>query len=188
MRNIELFVGLGNPGDSYQNNRHNVGFQIIDEIAGDSASFRNMAGVASASSLFLKHEKIILVKPQTYMNLSGRAVRFCIDFYKIPIENVCVFHDDIDLPLGRVKIKQGGGNGGHNGLKSIDSLAGTNYWRVRIGVGRPTEKSMVVSHVLGNFSEEESQKISDIKKIIKEHLDILCSGDIKQLENLINNR
>ncbi|MBO4405469.1 MAG: aminoacyl-tRNA hydrolase, partial [Alphaproteobacteria bacterium] len=99
---------------------------------------------------------------------------------------VIIFHDDIDLPFGRVKIKKGGGNGGHNGLKSIDSLAGNDYWRVRVGVGRPTEKSMVVSHVLGNFSDEESEKLEKIKKIIAENFSILISNDPKKLESLIN--
>ena len=104
----------------------------------------------------------------------------------MPINKIIVFHDDIDLPFGRVKIKKGGGNGGHNGLKSIDNLAGNDYWRVRIGVGRPTEKSMIVSYVLGNFSEEESEKLDAIKKIISENLSILISNDPKKLESLIN--
>jgi PTH1 family peptidyl-tRNA hydrolase len=120
------------------------------------------------------------------MNISGRAVRFLIDFYKIPLNKVVIFHDDIDLPFGRVKIKKGGGNGGHNGLKSIDNLAGTDYWRVRIGIGRPAEKSMVVSYVLGNFTKEEFEKLNDIKKIISENLSILVSNDPKKLESLIN--
>ena len=183
-----LVVGLGNPGKEYQNNRHNVGFKFVEAIAESVASdsFRKMSGVAEVLSFFENNQKIILAKPQTFMNLSGRAVRFLIDFYKIPIQKVLVFHDDIDLPFGRVKIKQGGGNGGHNGLKSIDNLAGVEYWRVRVGVGRPQEKSMVVDYVLGNFSRDEMNRIFEIEKIITETLSILFSNKIKNLENLIN--
>ncbi|MBO7537240.1 MAG: aminoacyl-tRNA hydrolase [Alphaproteobacteria bacterium] len=183
-----LIVGLGNPGFEYENNRHNVGFQMIEAIAESVASnsFKKMSQIAEISSCFFEKKKIILAKPLTFMNLSGRSVRFLIDFYKIPIDKVIIFHDDIDLPFGRVKIKKGGGNGGHNGLKSIDNLAGTDYWRVRIGVGRPAEKSMMVSYVLGNFTQEEFEKLNDIKKIISENLSILVSNDPKKLESLIN--
>lgn len=188
MTNCLLMVGLGNPGPEYKDNRHNVGFQIIEAMAESvaSGSFRKMASLAEISSSFFERKKIIFAKPLTFMNLSGRAVRFLIDFYKISISKVVVFHDDIDLPFGRVKIKKGGGNGGHNGLKSIDNLAGNDYWRVRIGVGRPAEKSMVVSYVLGNFSTEEFEKLNVIKKIISENLSILISNDPKKLEPLIN--
>ncbi len=183
-----LIVGLGNPGSEYKNNRHNVGFQMIEAIAESVASdfFKKISKIAEISSCFYEKKKIIFAKPQTFMNVSGRAIRFLIDFYKIPVSKVIVFHDDIDLPFGRVKIKKGGGNGGHNGLKSIDNLAGNDYWRVRIGIGRPAEKSMIVSYVLGNFSEEESEKLNDIKKIISENLSILFSNDPKKLESLIN--
>lgn len=183
-----LIVGLGNPGLEYENNRHNVGFQTIEAMVETvaSGSFKKMSQIAEISSCFFEKKKIIFAKPLTFMNLSGRAVRFLIDFYKIPLSKVIVLHDDIDLPFGRVKIKKGGGNGGHNGLKSIDNLAGNDYWRVRIGVGRPAEKSMVVSYVLGNFSSEESKKLDEIKKIIVENLSILISNDPKKLESLIN--
>ncbi len=188
MNDCLLLVGLGNPGSEYRNNRHNIGFQVLEAIAESVASgfFKRMTPFAEISSCFFEKKKIICAKPQTFMNLSGKAVRFLIDFYKIPIEKVIVFHDDIDLPFGRVKIKKGGGNGGHNGLKSIDNLAGNNYWRVRIGVGRPIEKSMVVSYVLGNFSSEESEKLDAIKQIIIENLSILISNNPKNLESLIN--
>jgi len=188
MSDCLLIVGLGNPGLEYKNNRHNVGFQMIEAIAESiaSSSFRKMTQIAEVSSCFFEKKKIILAKPLTFMNLSGRAIRLLIDFYKIPISKVIVFHDDIDLPFGRVKIKKGGGNGGHNGLKSIDNLAGNDYWRVRVGVGRPTEKSMVVSYVLGDFSAKEFEKLDSIKKIISENLSILVSNDPKKLELLIN--
>ncbi len=188
MTDCLLIVGLGNPGAEYVNNRHNIGFQTVEAIAESVASnsFKKMASLVEVSSCFFEKKKLILAKPLTFINLSGRALRFLIDFYKIPIEKVIVIHDDIDLPLGRVKIKQGGGNGGHNGLKSIDNLAGTNYWRIRIGVGRPAEKSMIVSYVLGNFSKEESEKLDSIKEIIKDNLSIITSNKLKDLEHLIN--
>ncbi len=183
-----LVVGLGNPGSQYKNNRHNAGFQmieaIVDSVASDS--FKKMASIAEISQCFIEDKKVIFAKPLTFVNLSGRAVRFLIDFYKIPINKVIVFHDDIDLPFGRVKIKKGGGNGGHNGLKSIDNLAGSDYWRIRIGLGRPAEKSMVVSYVLGNFIPAELKRLDEIKKIIVENLPILVSNDPKKLESLIN--
>ncbi len=183
-----LVVGLGNPGPQYENNRHNVGFRMIEAIVGSVASdsFKKIASIAEISRCFLENKKIIFAKPLTFMNISGRAIRFLIDFYKIPINKVIVFHDDIDLPFGRVKIKKGGGNGGHNGLKSIDNLAGSDYWRVRIGVGRPVEKSMVVSYVLGNFIPAELKKLDEIEKIIIENLSTLVSNDPKKLELLIN--
>ena len=183
-----LVVGLGNPGPQYKNNRHNVGFQMMEAVVNSVASdsFKKMASIAEISQCFVENKKVIFTKPLTFMNLSGRAIRFLIDFYKIPINKVIVFHDDIDLPFGRVKIKKGGGNGGHNGLKSIDNLVGNDYWRIRIGVGRPTEKSMVVSYVLGNFIPEELKKLKDIQKIISENLSILVSNDPKKLESLIN--
>ena len=183
-----LVVGLGNPGSQYENNRHNVGFRMIEAIADSVVSnpFKQMASISDVSQCFVENKKVIFAKPLTFMNLSGRAIRFLIDFYKIPINKVIVFHDDIDLPFGRVKIKKGGGNGGHNGLKSIDNLAGNDYWRIRIGVGRPTEKSMVVSYVLGNFVPEELKKLKSIQEVIIKNLSILVSNDPKKLESLIN--
>lgn len=177
MDEIILLVGLGNPGSEYANNRHNVGFRILDAIAEEvgPSSFKRMSPEVETFSFLLGKTKIILAKPQTYMNNSGRAVRFLIDFYKIPIEKVYVFHDDIDLPFGRVRIKQGGGNGGHNGLKSIDNCCGKDYWRIRIGVGRPTEKDEVVSYVLGNFTKEQQEKISEISELATKNLSIILN-------------
>ena len=183
-----LLVGLGNPGLEYENSRHNAGFIIVDEIASafSSSSFKRMNGIVDVSSFQLGNNKIVLAKPQTFMNLSGRAVQFLMQFYKIPLDKVFVFHDDIDLPFGRVKIKIGGGNGGHNGLKDIDRDTGNGYWRIRIGVGRPEEKSMVVSHVLGKFQSEQLEKVNEIGQIIAKNLDVLLSKDCKQLEQQIN--
>jgi PTH1 family peptidyl-tRNA hydrolase len=177
-------IGLGNPGSAYRDNRHNVGFKTAEAIVekNSSASFKKMALLADVSSFRLGETKIIVAKPLTFMNLSGQAVRFLTDFYKIPSEKVFVFHDDIDLNFGRVKIKRGGGNGGHNGLKSIDSHIGNNYWRVRIGVGRPPEKTMVSSYALSDFSKDEENVLQNIFDEISKNIPLLLN-DAKRLES-----
>jgi len=174
-----LFVGLGNPGSQYENNRHNIGFKVIEAIAGANASssFKKMALMVEVSAFSFEEKKIILAKPMTFMNLSGRAVRLLMDFYKISINNVYVFHDDIDLELGRIKIKKGGGNGGHNGLKSIDNLVGNDYWRIRIGVGRPQEKSMVSSYVLHDFDQDQYGVMKNICSEIAKNISKLFEDD-----------
>ncbi|MDR1375525.1 MAG: aminoacyl-tRNA hydrolase [Holosporaceae bacterium] len=182
--NVVLLVGLGNPGAIYENNRHNVGFKVVDTIA-DGISFKRIASLAEMAIFPLDDRKIILTKPSTFMNLSGNAVRFLMDFYKISSENVYIIHDDIDLDSGRVKIKRGGGSGGHNGLRSIDDLVGKNYWRLRIGVGRPPEKSMVSSYVLSDFPLSEEVLLHKIIVGIKENLPLLFL-DGKKLEQLLN--
>lgn len=182
MTEIVLLVGLGNPGPEYECSRHNAGFQIVDVIASKfGVNLKKMSQLAEVGAFFLGNRRIIVAKPQTFMNLSGRAVRFLVDFYKIPVSNVFVFHDDIDLTFGRVKIKNGGGNGGHNGLKSIDSVIGTNYWRVRIGVGRPEYKSEITNYVLGKFKPDEKDTISQIADTISENLESLLD-DRQKLE------
>ena len=188
MDDCVLLVGLGNPGNEYKGNRHNLGFMIVDTISEEisGTSFKRMSDLVEVSSFFFDNQKVILAKPQTFMNLSGRAVRFLMDFFKIPVNNIRVFHDDLDLPFSKVRIKKGGGSGGHNGLKSIDNLVGNDYWRIRVGIGRPPEKSMVVSHVLNDFSKEEMEEIFLISKNISKNLQTLISADPKKLESLIN--
>jgi PTH1 family peptidyl-tRNA hydrolase len=182
-----LLVGLGNPGIEYENNRHNLGFRVVDGIAARYFldSFKKIASIANISSANFNDVRITLAKPQTFMNLSGRAVRFLMDFYKISLENIYVFHDDIDLHFGCVKIKQGGSSGGHNGLKSLDSAIGNNYWRIRIGVDRPPEKSMISSYVLSNFEKEQEIVFRTISLEISENISLLFS-DHKQLEMILN--
>ncbi|MDR2766201.1 MAG: aminoacyl-tRNA hydrolase [Holosporaceae bacterium] len=181
-----LLVGLGNPGKRHENNRHNVGFMVLDAVAAaSSCSFKKVASVADVAVCAVGDRRIILSKPLTYMNLSGNAVRFLSDFYKIPVDDVCVCHDDVDLHSGRVKIKKGGGSGGHNGLRSIDSLMGDGYWRLRIGVGRPPEKSMMTAHVLGDFSEEDGNILRKIIASLAENVDLLFL-DRQKLEMQLN--
>lgn len=147
-----VLVGLGNPESSYSLNRHNVGFMAVDFLANiyNFPTWRKKFN-GEISSNTINGEKILLLKPQTYMNLSGQSVGEALKFYKVPTENVIVFHDDLELPQSKVRVKIGGGHAGHNGLKDIDLHIGKNYKRVRIGIGRPENKEDVSNYVLSNF-------------------------------------
>ncbi|MDR2106939.1 MAG: aminoacyl-tRNA hydrolase [Holosporaceae bacterium] len=183
-----LLVGLGNPGDQYKNTRHNVGFMAADalaESAGAPAFKRTAAASADVTAFDADDRRIIVAKPLTFMNMSGRAVRFLSDFYKIPPEMIFVFHDDIELDFARVKTKKGGGSAGHNGLRSIDNLIGKDYRRVRIGVGRPAERFMVPSHVLSDFLEEEKKVLPNVFSEIFRNISLLFD-DGEQFESKIN--
>lgn len=158
-----LFVGLGNYGSEYKDTRHNVGFIIaekfIKEFGFNSQGKKFHSEVWSGT---INCSKVVLIKPQTYMNRSGIAVSETAHFFKISPENVFVFHDDMDLDIGKVKFKVGGGDAGHNGIKSIDSMIGKNYNRVRIGIGKPQYKGDATNFVVGNFSEDERVAIENI--------------------------
>lgn len=186
MAGVVLFVGLGNPGREYVNNRHNVGFQLMDTVAGavGPSSFRRVSPDVETFSFVLGKTKIILAKPLTFMNCSGRAVRFLMDFYKISLDDLFIFHDDIDLPFLRVRIKKGGGNGGHNGLRSIDNICGIGYWRVRIGIGRPEFKTQVVSYVLGNFTTEQNERLLELFDSIIKNLSMIIHEPQKLVTQL----
>jgi PTH1 family peptidyl-tRNA hydrolase len=148
-----VLVGLGNPGPEYALNRHNVGFMCVDVIASSYTAGPFKIKNSMALSMFhVEEHRIFLCKPHTYMNLSARAVAPLLSFYNVPLDRLVVFNDDLDLEPGRIKIKKGGGNGGHNGLKSLDQTVGKEYWRVRIGIGHPGHKDDVSPYVLGNFS------------------------------------
>lgn len=153
-----LIVGLGNIGEKYQNTRHNIGFLVIDEIT------KNLNTSNINNSNFQSHLQKsgynLFSKPITYMNNSGVAVHSIKEYYKIDLENIIVIHDDLDLPFGTVKFKKGGGNGGHNGLKSLDSHIGQDYIRVRVGIGKPEDKADVSNYVLSNFSKDELEALS----------------------------
>jgi PTH1 family peptidyl-tRNA hydrolase len=157
-----LIVGLGNPGDEYSGTRHNAGFMAVDRLAGDGASWKKEKN-ALLSATTVCGRKIIFAKPQTYMNNSGAAVQAIMAFYKIPLENLAVIHDDMDLRVGDVREKVGGGSAGHNGIKSIDNAVGRDYLRIRIGVGHPRDFGSRISPadwVLGKFSLDDMKKIS----------------------------
>ena len=162
-----LFVGLGNPGSQYEKNRHNVGFMAVSRIVENHnfSPWKNKFR-GSISNGLLRNQKIIILKPNTFMNLSGQSVGEVIRFYKIPSSKVIVFHDEIDFPLGKLKFKSGGGHAGHNGLRSISEHIGSDYIRIRIGVGHPGNKNAVANYVLGDFSKVEQETVTQILKVI----------------------
>jgi PTH1 family peptidyl-tRNA hydrolase len=179
-----LFVGLGNKGGEYDNTRHNAGFLALDFLAEYLEIERReiLQFKSSVFSIDFKGEKIICVKPQTFMNLSGEAVLSIMQFYKIPLTNIFVFHDDIDLELAKIKFKIGGGAGGHNGLKSLDDLIGKDYTRIRIGVGRPEHKDDVSNFVLSNFKKGELENIQDALLLVCKNLDNLIAKNFSVIK------
>ena len=175
-----LFAGLGNPGQNYAMNRHNVGFMAVDLLAeryGFPAWQKKSTALQSAGRIGT--DKIILVKPQSYMNKSGLPVAEVARFHKIPPNKIFVFHDELDLAAGRLRVKQGGGHGGHNGLRDIDRHLGQNYWRVRIGIGRPENPAMDVrAWVLADFAKSETSGwIAELLRAIADEAPRLTSHD-----------
>ena len=175
---MRLVVGLGNPGARYARNRHNIGFMAIDAMARRhrAAGFRNRfkGELAEAS---IGGERVLLLKPQTFMNASGELVGEATRFFKLLLADIIVIHDEIDLRPGKLRVKRGGGNAGHNGLRSIDALIGTDYWRVRIGVGHPGMKELVQPYVLQNFSGEElTGWVEPLLGAVAETITLLVSG------------
>ena len=176
---VKLIVGLGNPGPRYRFSRHNAGFLVLDQLA-------QKHGMALSQRLFealvtrgkIAGESVIAAAPQTFMNLSGTAVRRILDFYRIEVVDLIVIHDDMDLPFGTIRLKEGGGHGGHKGLISvIEQLGNPGFLRVRIGIGKPVMREMVESYVLSPFSEEEMQTVPDIAATACDVVtDIVSSG------------
>lgn len=160
---MKIFVGLGNPTKEYATTKHNVGFMLADKIAAElnAGSWRENFKALIAES-FLDGEKILIVKPQTFMNLSGESVVPIVDFYKVDVKNLIVAHDDMDLPVGKIRLRPSGSGGGHRGVASIIQNFGgiKNFPRVRIGIGRPPENWSVNSHVLSQFNDDDAKKIS----------------------------
>ncbi|RWO68675.1 MAG: aminoacyl-tRNA hydrolase [Mesorhizobium sp.] len=173
-----LFAGLGNPGAKYADNRHNVGFMAADAIArrhSFSPWSKKFQGLISEGTL--GGEKIVLIKPQTFMNLSGQSVGEALRFYKLELSALTVFYDEIDLAEGKLRIKTGGGAGGHNGIRSIDGHIGNGYRRVRIGVGHPGVKEMVQHHVLGNFAKADREWLDPLLDAIADNAAMIVKGD-----------
>lgn len=173
-----IFAGLGNPGPKYAGNRHNIGFMAADEIArrhGFGPWRQKMQAEISEGQL--DGEKILLVKPQTYMNESGRAVGEIMRFYKLSPVDITVFYDELDLVPGKVRVKTGGGSGGHNGIKSIDAHCGKDYARVRLGIGHPGTKDRVHGHVLGDFAKSDDVWLTPLLDELARHADYLARGD-----------
>lgn len=157
-----LVVGLGNPGNEYMRTRHNVGFMAVDFLAGNGAVWKNEHD-AMTTRAKIDGYGVIFVKPMTFMNLSGNAVGAIARFYKVPTENIIVIHDDMDLKVGNVREKIGGGSAGHNGIKSIDAVIGPDYRRIRIGIGHPRDFDLKIDPadwVLGRFSDEQMARIT----------------------------
>lgn len=185
-----LLVGLGNPGGNYASTRHNIGFIAVDALRHRySFSSPRVKFNAELSEGTIEGERIIAIKPMTYMNNSGISVREACQFYKIPPEEVLVCHDDLDLLPGKVKVKKGGGHGGHNGLKSMDAHISKEYWRLRIGIGHPGDRDMVSDYVLGRFSkQEESVQVKLLENLV-ECFPVLVKKDhnlfMNQLANLM---
>jgi len=175
---MRLVVGLGNPGPKYERNRHNVGFMAVDEIVrrhSFSAWRARFQGHVSEGQIGT--EKILILKPATFMNESGRAVGEALRFFKLDPDAVTVIYDELDLAPTKIKVKQGGGNGGHNGLRSIDAHVGTDYWRVRIGIGHPGHKSKVANYVLSDFSKAELPDFEALIGLMADRFDFLAAGN-----------
>jgi PTH1 family peptidyl-tRNA hydrolase len=184
---MHLFVGLGNPGAKYARNRHNIGFMAIDAMARTyrSAPFRGrFQGLVSEAAI--GDERVVLLKPETFMNESGRSVGEAMRFYKIPLENVTVFHDELDLAPAKVRVKAGGGNAGHNGLRSITAHVGNEYYRVRLGIGHPGDKGLVYGYVLSDFFKVEWPWVEALCEIVARHAPLLLQRDDSGFQNKVH--
>ncbi|WP_428547715.1 aminoacyl-tRNA hydrolase [Profundibacter sp.] len=186
---MRLFVGLGNPGAKYVHNRHNVGFMAVDHIASDHG-FGPWRGKfqGSVTEGRLGREKVILLKPETFMNLTGQSVGEAMRFYKLAPEDVMVFHDELDLAPGKIRVKQGGGHAGHNGLRSIHQHIGPDYGRVRIGIGHPGHKDRVSGYVLHDFARADAEWLDDLLRGIGDGAIDLAEGDSAKFLNAIGLR
>ena len=186
-KNMLLLVGLGNPGPNSENNRHNIGFKIIDAINSHfklSKQKPKFKGLLTTGNI--ESKKVYAIKPLTFMNNSGTAIKELIDYFKIDAKNVIVFHDDLDIDFGKVKAKIGGSSAGHNGIKSIDKFIGTDYSRVRVGIGHPKEKKRVNSHVLEDFKDDEEEKIKEITENIVKLVPTLIDKKIDLFSSKVN--
>jgi len=184
-----LFVGLGNPTPDSENNRHNIGFKMIDAI---NQKFRlskqkpKFKGLVTTGNI--NDQKVYAIKPLTFMNNSGICIRELIEYFKINAENVIVFHDDLDIDFGKVKAKFGGSSAGHNGIESIDNYIGKEYSRVRIGIGKPKTKTSVSDHVLKDFDEDEILELEKVTSVIIESLPILIDKKLDLFSSTVNNK
>jgi peptidyl-tRNA hydrolase, PTH1 family len=182
-----IFAGLGNPGANYANNRHNIGFMAADAIHrrhGFTPWSKKFQGLVADGTI--EGEKIILIKPQTFMNLSGQCVGEAMRFYKLPPTALTVFYDELDLAAGKVRVKTGGGAGGHNGIRSLDQHLGKDFRRVRIGIGHPGVKELVHGHVLGDFAKSDAAWVDPLLEAIADNAFYLVKGDESGFMNKIS--
>jgi len=183
---MKLFVGLGNPGARYAGNRHNIGFMALDRIAADHGfgpwkkAFHGLVAEGR-----LGEEKMLLLKPETFMNLSGQSVQAALAFHKLPLADVTVFHDELDLAPGKMRVKQGGGHAGHNGLRSIHGHLGEAYGRVRLGIGHPGHKDAVADYVLHDFAKADAIWLDDLLRGISDGAVALAAGDATRFMNAV---
>lgn len=181
---VQLWVGLGNPGPQYALHRHNVGFMVLDtlaEVHGFGPEQKKFQGWLREGRI--GGTKVLLLKPATFMNESGRAVGEALRFYKLGLEALTVFHDELDLAPFKVKVKQGGGTAGHNGLRSIDQHLGAEFRRVRLGIGHPGHKDRVTGHVLGNYPKAELDDLTDMLGAVAAEAEWLVKGDAVRFMN-----
>jgi len=182
-----LFVGLGNPGPKYRYNRHNIGFLAVDEIVrrhGFSPWRRKFRGKLCDG--LIEGERVLVLKPQTYMNESGRAVGEAVRFYSFVPDEVVVFHDELDLPAGKLRVKLGGGAAGHNGLRSIARHIGPDFHRVRLGIGHPGDRERVTGHVLGDFGKADRTWLDPFLGTIAEHAGLLARHRFNAFQNKVH--
>ena len=181
-----LFVGLGNPGSQYENTRHNIGFKVIDKLVDNCAinglPARDISKNSFQGKLYRAANSLFL-KPTTFMNLSGISVQPVKHFFKVELEDIIVIHDDIDLPFGAVRFKRGGGHGGHNGLKSLDTHITKEYLRVRVGVGKPEHKSQVSDYVLHDFSQDEVPMLDLLIAHVTDACTVLAREELNEVKS-----
>lgn len=184
-----LIVGLGNIGIEYQNTRHNIGFKVLDAFVEASNTSFSTQRYGDIAQVRVKNKILILLKPSTYMNLSGEAVRYWMNKENIPLENILVVVDDIALPFGAIRIKGKGSDGGHNGLKNIANLLGTqNYARIRFGLGNDFPKGTQIDYVLGNFTEEQTKALPDRLKVAIDAIKAFCLSGLTYAMNNYSNK
>jgi len=184
---MRLLVGLGNPGAKYAHNRHNIGFMAVDEIArrhGFAPWRRRFQGETAEGTL--ERERVVLLKPMTFMNDSGQAVQEASSFFKLAPAEITVFHDEIELPPAKVRVKVGGGIAGHNGLRSISAHVGNDYRRVRLGVGHPGIKELVHGHVLNDFAKDERPWVDALRDAIADNAGLLAAGRDSTFQNKVH--
>lgn len=187
---IRLIAGLGNPGSQYDKTRHNAGFWFVDELArrysGQFAAEKRFSG--DVCKLQVGSNAVWLIKPMTFMNRSGLAVRQLADFYRIPVENMLVVHDELDIAAGDVRLKQGGGHGGHNGLRDCHAHLGADYWRLRLGVGHPGDRNKVVDYVLSRPSQDDEIVILRAIDAAADQIELILQGEMQKAMQALHTR
>jgi PTH1 family peptidyl-tRNA hydrolase len=187
---IRLIAGLGNPGSQYDKTRHNAGFWFVDELArrysGQFSSEKRFSG--DVCKLQVGSHAVWLIKPMTFMNRSGLAVRQLADFYRIPVEQILVVHDELDIPAGDVRLKQGGGHGGHNGLRDCHAHLGADYWRLRLGIGHPGDRNKVVDYVLSRPSQDDEIVIMRAIDTAAEQIGLILQGETQKAMQALHTR